>query len=76
MEKANEYFAYLKDPKNFLDKGIGGKIPYPKTLSGLCLYLGVSKDYISEKMKDPRFSETIKRIRLEVEQNIEEGILM
>jgi hypothetical protein len=41
----------------------------------LCLYLWVSKDYISEKAKDPLFSEAIKRIRLVVENNIEEWIL-
>lgn len=76
LERAEEYFAHLDNPDNYMDKGIGWKIPYPKTLSGLCLWLWVSKDYISEKAKDSRFAESIKRIRLEVEQNIEEGILM
>lgn len=47
----------------------------PKTLSWLCLWLNVSKDYISEKAKDDNFSETIKEIRLVVENNIEEWIL-
>lgn len=76
LQKALEYFNSLNDPKNFIDKGIQGKHPRPKTLSGLCLFLGVSKDYISEKAKDPLFSEAIKRIRLVVENNIEEWILL
>lgn len=74
-KKAKEYFAFCEDKKNWLDKGVAGKVPKPKTLTWLCLYLWVSKDYISEKAKDERFSETIKAIRCEVENNIEEWIL-
>lgn len=76
INKSLEYFNYLDDPKNYIDKGIGWKIPRPKTLSWLCMYLWVSKDYISEKEKDNQFSETIKAIRLIVENNIEEWILL
>jgi len=74
-KKAKEYFAFCEDKKNWLDKWIAGKVPKPKTLTGLCLWLEVSKDYISEKMKDEKFSETIKAIRCEVENDIEEWIL-
>lgn len=66
QKKAKEYFAFCEDKKNRLDKGIAGKVPKPKTLTGLCLYLWVSKDYISEKAKDIRFSETIERVRKKV----------
>lgn len=74
-EKAFEYFALCEHPDNWIDKWIGWRFPRPKTLSWLCIYLWVSKDYISEKLKDDRFSETIKEIRLVVENNIEEWIL-
>ncbi len=76
LKKAIEYFDFLSDPINYIDKGKDWKHPRPKTLSGLCLHLWVSKDYISEKAKDDEFSETIKRIRLVVENNIEEWILL
>jgi len=76
LKKSIEYFDTLSDEKNFIDKWKDWKHPRPKTLSGLCLYLWVSKDYISEKAKDELFSETIKRIRLVVENNIEEWILL
>lgn len=76
LQKSIEYFDMLNDEENFIDKGKEWKHPRPKTLSWLCLYLDVSKDYISEKAKDEDFSETIKRIRLVVENNIEEWILI
>lgn len=75
LKKAKEYFDFCDDKKNRLDKWIAGKVPKPKTLTWLCLYLWVSKDYISEKAKDEKFSETIKEIRCVVENNIEEWIL-
>lgn len=75
IKKAKEYFAFCDDKKNRLDKWIAGKVRKPKTLTGLCLWLWVSKDYISEKAKDTRFSETIKEIRTVVENDIEEWIL-
>ena len=74
--KSQEYFNFIDNKDNRMDRGISGKVPIPKTLSWLCLYLEVSKDYISEKLKDINFSETIKRIRLVVENNIEQWILM
>lgn len=74
--KSQEYFDFLDDKWNRINKWINWKLPRPKTLSWLCLWLWVAKDYISEKAKDDRFSETIKRIRLVVENNIEEWILL
>lgn len=47
----------------------------PKTLSWLCIYLWISKDYISEKSKSEDYSETIKQIRNIVENDVEEWIL-
>jgi len=67
--KAKEYFKHCNE--TILETSYWKKIPKPKTLSWLCLWLWVSKDYISEKVKSERFSELIKIIRLEVENDIE-----
>lgn len=74
-EEATKYFKKCDETIISLDKSTLKTITKPKTLSWLCLWLKVNKDYISEKAKDERFSETIKQIRLEVENNIEEWIL-
>ena len=68
-EEAQKFFEYCNE--TILETSYWKKIKKPKTLSWLCLWLKVSKDYISEKAKDPNFSELIKLIRLEVENDIE-----
>jgi hypothetical protein len=73
LEESTAYF--LNCDKTTIDKWMGAKVQKPKTLSWLCLWLWVSKDYISEKAKDPNYSETIKGIRMNVENDIEEWIL-
>jgi len=75
LQEAQNYFENCEKTIISFDKTNLKTITKPKTLSWLCLWLKVSKDYISEKAKDERFSETIKQIRLEVENNIEEWIL-
>ena len=68
-QKSQEYFKHCNE--TMIENSYWKKIPKPKTLSWLCLWLKVSKDYISEKAKDKTFSEVIKLIRLEVENDIE-----
>lgn len=75
QKEAEKYFKKCDETIISYDKTTLKTITKPKTLSWLCLWLKVSKDYISEKAKDKMFSETIKQIRLEVENNIEEWIL-
>ncbi len=72
--KADEYFNYCNT--NQVETSYGKKISKPKTLSWLCMWLWVSKDYISEKLKDEGFSEMIKNIRMEVENDIEEKAML
>lgn len=72
--KAKEYFKHCNE--TMLETSYWKKIPKPKTLSWLCLWLWVSKDYISEKVKSERFSELIKIIRLEVENDIEMSAML
>lgn len=69
LEKARWYFD--KCENDLVKTSFWKEIQTPKTLSWLCLWLWVAKDYISEKAKDDRFTETIKLIRLEVENDIE-----
>jgi hypothetical protein len=75
LQEAQNYFKNCEKTIISFDKTNLKTITKPKTLSWLCLWLKVSKDYISEKAKSDNFSETIKQIRLEVENNIEEWIL-
>lgn len=69
QDKANEYFKYCE--ATLVETSYWKKIPLPKTLSWLCKWLKVSKDYISEKIKDEQFSEITKLIKIEVENDIE-----
>lgn len=73
-QKAQEYFKHCDE--TILETSYWKKISKPKTLSWLCLWLKVSKDYISEKIKNDRFSEIIKLIRLEVENDIEMSAML
>ena len=68
-QKANEYFKHCE--ATLVETSYWKKIPLPKTLSWLCKWLKVSKDYISEKIKDEKFSEITKLIKIEVENDIE-----
>lgn len=46
------------------------------TMSGLCLYLGITRETLSEYSRDPMFTDTIKRARMRVENNLEELALL
>ena len=72
--KSEEYFSHCNKTK--VINWYGKEIIKSKSLTWLCLWLKVSKDYISEKLKDERFSEIIKKIRLEVENDIEEWAMI
>lgn len=74
-EKALEYFKLCDETVLSIDKNSWMVTKKPKTLSWLCLYLWVDKEYISEKSKHEEFSVTIKEIRWNVENCIEEWIL-
>ena len=73
-QKSQEYFKHCND--TIVETSYWKKINIPKTLSWLCLWLKVSKDYISEKLKDESFSEMIKYIRWVVENDIEEKAML
>ena len=74
-EKAQEYFDKCDATVLAVNDKTGMVTHKPKTLSGLCLWLWVEKTYISEKAKNEKFSKTIKELRSNVENCIEEWIL-
>ena len=71
--KIDEYFIFIKD-ENEKRKVCKDKIK-PPTMSGICVFLGISRDTWSEYAKKPEFSETIKKTRTIVENFVEEGLL-
>lgn len=73
LKESMEYFSHCENTK--VINGYWKEIQKPKTLTWLASWLWVAKDYISEKLKDPNYSETIKGIRMNVENDIEEWIL-
>jgi hypothetical protein len=74
-QKVDEYFIHCD---NELKKDNEGKTYYfkPYTITGLCVYLNICRDTLSEYAKDERFSDTIKKAKDKVENYIEENSLI
>ena len=67
--KINEYFAKGgRETKN------GDFTLY--TVSGLCVWLGITRETLRQYEKKPGFSDTVKKAKQRIENNIEEGILL
>lgn len=65
QDKADEYFDMCKDDEK------------PYTVSGLCYHLGFAdKCSFTDYEKRPKFSYTIKRLRLRIEQSKNEMLLI
>lgn len=88
---ARPFWTYKYTPKEMLDESMeyfkmcewtkvinwyGKEIQKPKTLTWLASWLWVDKWYISEKLKDSNYSEMIKYIRNQVENDIEEWAMI
>ena len=74
LAESMKYFEYCDSQK--VVNWYGKEVWKPKTLTWLAKWLWVAKDYISEKLKDPNYSEMIKYIRNEVENDIEEKAML
>ena len=74
LEESMKYFKYCEETKVL--NSYGKYVSKPKTLTWLAKWLWVAKDYISEKAKDENYSEMIKYIRNEVENDIEEWAMI
>lgn len=68
------YFKLCDDTIISVDKN-GNQVKKPKTRSGLCIYLGLDGDYISEKDKLPEYKRVVSFIRQSTSNSIEEGML-
>ena len=74
-EKAEEYFKKCDDTIVSTDNKTWLVTRKPKTITGLCLYLGIHKDYILELKDRPEFLYVTKFIRQTVENYLEENML-
>ena len=73
-QKATEYFSLI-DNINKKRETNWIKIKKPKTITWFCLFAWVDRDYVGDKLKDADYFRTIKEIRMEIENSIEEWIL-
>jgi hypothetical protein len=76
--KIYEYFACCDEQKEISvnDKGQSKVIQKPYTISGLCIYLGISKETWSQYLKRPEYTEITAMAKLQVENYVEENSLM
>lgn len=70
LRESIEYFTNCDNTK--VINGYWKEITKPKTMTWLALWLWVAKDYVIEKIKDPTYSEMIKYIRGNIENDLEE----
>ncbi len=73
QNKVNAYFEWCDSQKQAIPSEKGIKIIYkPYTVSGLCLYLDITRETLCQYEKDEIFSDTIKRAKGRIENWIEE----
>ena len=73
-EKFVEYLSFCKE--TIINRWIAWITTKPLTISWFCLFAWVSREYLSEKSKNPEFSDTIKEIRMMIENDVEEKALL
>lgn len=69
LEESKRYFDYCDDLNNSIDVN-GRKVKKPKSIAWLASWLWVAKSYISNKSKEPTYSEMIEYIRQEIEEDV------
>jgi hypothetical protein len=74
--KIVDYFKFVdeENKKRRLQRFTGEKLK-PYTISGICVFLEVSRETWREYGKKPEFAEAIKRAKTIVENYVEEGLL-
>lgn len=75
-EKIVEYFKFVdeENKERRLKRFTGEKLK-PYTLTGICVYLGISRETWREYGNREEFAGPIKRARMIVENYVEEGLL-
>jgi len=78
QEAINEYFEYCDSQKEISinDKGQTKVIQKPYTISGLCVFLDITRETLNEYSKKQEYSDTIKKARQIVESYVEENSLI
>lgn len=77
QEKINEYFAFCDTQKEIIatDKGNTKVIQKPYTISGLCVFMGITKETISQYAKKPEYAPIIAQAKARVENYCEENTM-
>lgn len=71
-DKINEYFNYCDSKKEEVVTNKGIKIiEKPYTISGLCVFLDITRETLIEYSKIEEFSNTIKKAKLKIESYAE-----
>lgn len=75
-EKIVKYFKWVDEENKTrkLQRFVGEKLK-PYTITGLCVYLGMSRETWREYGNREEYSDTIKRAKMIVENFVEEGLL-
>lgn len=76
LKEAKEYFAYCDNPDNAIKNQYNAVIRKPKSIAWLASWLWVAKSYLSNKSKEPDYSEMIEYIRQEIENDIAEWAMV
>ena len=76
-KKIEEYFAWCDSHSKLTvtDKGVYKEFK-PYTISGLCLYIDMTRDTLSQYEKQEQFSDTIKKAKQRIENWVEENSLI
>lgn len=61
-----------KTNKYFMECDLTGE---PYTITGLCIALGITRETLNEYSKNKKFSDTIKKARLKVENYLEKHLI-
>ena len=77
LNAVNGFFAYCDSEKetSVNDKGQVKTIQKPYTMSGLCVYLGITKETWSQYSKLSKYAEVTTMAKLRVENYVEENSL-
>jgi hypothetical protein len=77
QKKINEYFNYCDSKKEVIATDNSTKvIAKPYTVTGLCLFLDITRDTLLEYEKLEGFSDTIKKAKNKIENYVEENSLV
>lgn len=76
QEKIVEYFLYVEEiNKQRKLKRFEGEKLKPYTVTGLCVFLEISRETLNEYSKKNEYAETVRKAKIIIENYVEEGLL-